>query len=465
VLQFPKSLYGRFFLSLWAVTVLTLGGALALTWLIMTERPESRPADSAALLLKAAQTLDQTGEAGLTAWLRQLEQQSSTTRVWVIGPNGDDLLGRRLPPWIQSALRSPDGGIGTVSPLPVLPSRPLPVLVARDGKHYGISVRPVRPRYQPNFLFLPLEDRWLVLLLAVMVTTVASLLLTRSIARPLRDLGRATRQLAGGALDTRVGHRIRSRSTEWVELARDFDAMANRMQSLVQTRDQLLRDVSHELRSPLARMRVALGLARQSGEDTSVAIERLDSEVERLDHLIGQVLNLARLESSAVTEPFEAVDLGDVIEDIVRDAAFEGLARGVTVRWQPPVEPCVIHGRAVWLASAVENVVRNALRYTQPDTSIDVALAVTPHRVEITVADRGPGVPAADLGRIFEPFYRVSTARERQSGGDGIGLAIVARVLQLHRGQATAAPRDGGGLVVRLTLPRGAADEAITSAA
>jgi two-component system, OmpR family, sensor kinase len=458
MLRFPNSLYGRFFVSLWAVTVLTIGGALALTWLVMSDRPESKPRDATAMFLEAAQTLDSAGEPGLIAWLTRLERDRSPTRVLVIGPDGRELLGRTLPPSVEYALKYPDGGISAVSPLPVLPSRPLPTLVGHDGRHYGISVRPARPRYQPNFMFLPLEDRWLVFLLAVLVTTAASFLLTRSIARPVRALGLATRQLAGGALDTRVTGKIQSRSSELVGLAQDFDAMATRIQALVQTRDQLLRDVSHELRSPLARMRVALGLARQNIADAPDALERLDREVERLDRLIAQVLNLARLEAGSVAGPLESVNVVDIIDDIVRDAAFEGCAREVAVTWHAPVDHCTIPGRAVWLASAVENVVRNALRYTRAGTAVDVALEVLPESVQISVADRGPGVPEAERARIFEPFYRVSAARERDSGGDGIGLAIVARVVQLHGGQATAVARDGGGLVIQLSLPRATRD-------
>ena len=133
MLRFPKTLYGRFFVSLWAVTVLTIGGALGLTWLVMTERPESKPLDATAMFLAAAQTLDTAGEPGLVAWLRRLERDGSTTRVLVIGPDGRELLGRSLPPSVEYALKYPDGGISAVSPLPVLPSRPVPTLVGHDG--------------------------------------------------------------------------------------------------------------------------------------------------------------------------------------------------------------------------------------------------------------------------------------------------------------------------------------------
>jgi two-component system sensor histidine kinase CpxA len=438
---------------LWAVTVLTIGGALVLTWIVMSERPENRSEDSRAMFLTAAQTLDAGGEEALVNWLREIGSRPEAPRVLIVGPSGQELLGRPLPPSIAFALRYPDGGIGESSPLRILPAQPLPLIISRDGRRYAISVRPVRPRYQPNFMFLPIEDRWIVLLLAVFVTTVISFLLARSIARPMRTLAQATRQLAAGALGTRVGQSIDSRAVEVVGLARDFDAMAARIELLVQSRDQLLRDVSHELRSPLARMRVALGLARQSTADVPGALERLDTEVDRLDRLIGQVLNLARLDSTAISAASISVDLVELIDNIVRDAAFEGQARAVTIQWQSPEIPCTVSGQPEWLASAIENVVRNALRYTRDGSSLDLALHQDGETATVSVADHGPGVPEKDLVRIFEPFYRVASARGRDSGGDGIGLAIVARVLQLHGGRATAENRPGGGLVVRLTLP------------
>lgn len=460
--RFPKSLYVRFFLSLWAVTVLTVGGALVLTWLVMTESTSVRMADTRAVFLRVAQTLERGGEPALIEWLRHSEGQAGMPRVLVVGPNGHELLGRALPPSVEFAYRFPDGGVGGASPLRIVPAQPLPVLIDGAGHRYAISVRPARPRYQPNFMFLPIEDRWAVLLLAVIVTTLVSILLARSIAKPLRTLARATRRLAEGALETRVGASIGSRSVELEGLARDFDAMAIRIQALVQSRDRLLRDVSHELRSPLARMRLALGLARQSGDDVPAALDRLDNEVERLDRLIGQVLSLARLDS---TDPLGAtgdVNLVELIDAIVRDARFEGSGRSVTVRWQPEVTACVIPGNGGWLASAVENVVRNALRYTGEGTAVEVTLRLAAETVEVAVTDQGPGVPEPELLRIFDPFYRVSSARGRDSGGDGIGLAIVDRVLRLHGGIAHAENRAGGGLTVRLTLPRNGSGNALS---
>ncbi len=454
MLRFPKSLYGRFFLSLWAVTILTVGGGIGLTWLVLAERADPAASDSRTLLLEAARALDSGGEVSLVGWLRHVQSVHRGVGVFVIGPNGRDLLDRALPPSLAFALAHPDGGVGKDSPLKILPSQPLLVLVARDGRQYGIYLRVWRPPTQPMFRLLSVSDRYLMLLLALAVTAIASSLLTRAIARPVRALGQAARLLAGGALDTRVPAAVHNRRDELGILARDFDTMAIRLQILVQAREQLLCDVSHELRSPLARMRVALGLAHQSEAEVPAALERLDIEVSRLDRLIGQVLSLARLDSNVGPAGFAPIDLVELLESIVQDAIFEGQGRNVTVAWQATVETLLIQGRADWIASAVENVVRNALRYTEPGSSIEVALGTAADGVVIEVRDRGPGVPVAELARIFEPFYRVTTARGRDTGGDGIGLAIVARVLQLHGGHVTAAARTGGGLVIRLWLPR-----------
>jgi two-component system sensor histidine kinase CpxA len=271
----------------------------------------------------------------------------------------------------------------------------------------------------------------------------------------MRALGAATRDLAGGNLDARVAAQVSARADELGTLARDFDAMAARLRDLMRGREQLLRDVSHELRSPLARMRVAVGLARQPGSDAGRELVRLESEIERLDRLIGQVLHLARLDAAVRTELTDSVDLVELIDGIARDAAFEAQPRSVTVAWQPPAAAPPVRGNPAWLASAIENVVRNAVRYTAAGSAVELAVAHDAERVHIVVRDHGPGVPASELTHIFEPFHRVAESRTRETGGDGIGLAITARVLAAHGGSARAENAPGGGLRVTLSLPTG----------
>jgi two-component system, OmpR family, sensor kinase len=445
------SLYGRIFLSFWAVMVLIVGGTAGLTYLALAERGDELPRGSAELTREAARALAEGGEPALRRWLSSEPSHRPALRVLVVGDDGQELLGRPLPPHFGRLLRAPRGGLPDYPGIEVVPARPLPQLVAPDGRHYGILVLP--PHRPFGLLSAIPETRLAVLLLALAVTGTASWLLTRSITRPVRALGRATRDLAGGNLEARVEARVSARRDELGTLARDFDAMAARLRDLMKSREQLLRDVSHELRSPLARMRVAVGLARQPGGDAGHELGRLEREIERLDRLIGQVLHLSRLDAAAHGELADEVDLVEVVDGIARDAAFEAQGRGVTIAWQPPAALPPVRGNAAWLASAIENVVRNAVRYTAAGTAVVLEVAAGAGAARIVVRDHGPGVPAAELEHIFEPFHRVAESRTRDSGGDGIGLAITARVLAAHRGSARAENGPGGGLVVTLSLP------------
>ncbi|MGB6307233.1 MAG: ATP-binding protein, partial [Steroidobacteraceae bacterium] len=242
------------------------------------------------------------------------------------------------------------------------------------------------------------------------------------------------------------------RKDELAVLARDFDAMADQLRANRGAITQLLRDISHELRSPLARMRVALGLARQPPADLSRQLDRLEREIERLDSLISQVLKLARLHGTDAPFAREAFDLDEVIEEVVRDANFEGAVKNCRVRLGGAASTAV-QGNRDLVRSAIENVLRNAVRYSPQDSPVDVSVARSDSGVTILIRDGGPGVPERDLERIFEPFYRVAESRDRDTGGEGIGLAITAQVMKAHGGSAKAANRQGGGLEVRLSLP------------
>lgn len=457
-------LYARILLSFWAVMIAVVIGAVGLTWLVLLERADDLGRAPASLGPAATRALSDGGEPGLVQWLEDaVRRHRDELHIYVVGPDGHELLGRPLPMRAQFALgRGAEYGRGEgpgegppPSPLAarLLPPRPLPVLVSAKGVEYRLVVIAHRG------MLGPFEQPWARLgyfFVAILVTGIASLLLTRSISRPVRALGIAARSLAGGDLAARVAAPVSRRKDELGGLARDFDAMAVRLQELVDAKERLLQDVSHELRSPLARMRVALGLARQSGGDVGTQLDRIELEAERLDALIGQVLALSRLDARGDGQCRDAVDLGDLVDDIARDARFEAQARGVRVEWEPPRVPVRVEGDSALLASAIENVVRNALRYTREASTVVVALEADSARARVVVSDEGPGVPEAELARIFAPFHRVASSRGRDSGGDGLGLAITERVLRTHGGSARAVNRTGGGLVVTLELPRSA---------
>lgn len=274
---------------------------------------------------------------------------------------------------------------------------------------------------------------------------------------PMRRLRRVTQQLAVGDLSARVGEGLIRRKNEVVELGRDVDRMAERIESLVGAQHRLIRDVSHELRSPLARLNVALELARKSaGPLLSAPFDRIERESERLNELIGQLLMLTKLESESGMIQRTDFDIAALIGEIGQDVDFEAKSNDCQVTTKVG-EPLQLKGNRELLRQAIENLVRNAVRYTAPGTAVEISLCRKKSGslgwAHIEVRDQGPGVPDAELQNIFRPFYRVNDARERQSGGAGVGLAISDRAVRLHGGSLRAINSLHGGLIMEMELP------------
>ena len=279
-------------------------------------------------------------------------------------------------------------------------------------------------------------------------------LLSRHLTSPLATLQKAVHGLADGDLQTRVSAgALGRRGDEFGELARDFDRMAERLQSLVERQQILLSDISHELRSPLARLSVALGLARdRAGEDSDPALERIGREVANLDMMIQHLLQLSRLEKEQAlsTSP---VNLPALLSQVVEDSSFEGSVddRGVVFE---PTQTIQVEGDARLLHSAFENVVRNALAHTPDGGEVRVGVKLGSDRTaSVWIRDQGPGVSDELLPQIFEPFFRADPARGVGSGNVGLGLSITRRIIQLHGGRIVARNRPGGGLEVEIVLP------------
>ncbi len=289
-------------------------------------------------------------------------------------------------------------------------------------------------------------------LVTLAVLTLVCFFLARSLAEPVKRLQKAAQRFAGGDYSARVGGGFWLPGKELVALARDFDIMAERTEAVISSRTRLLRDISHELRSPLARLSVALELARRrGGAEGEAALDKIGREAARLDELIGNLLALSRLEHGGQEKRVIAVDL--LLEEVAADALFEARAagRGLRVLRSGPAR---VLGCRESLRRALENIVRNAVTYTAEGSDVEIALDVVDGRVEICVEDCGPGVPEADLPHLFEPFYRVAEGRERSSGGTGIGLAIAMQAVKAHGGSLGVANRHRvSGLRVTMTLP------------
>ncbi|HYA41526.1 MAG TPA: ATP-binding protein [Syntrophobacteraceae bacterium] len=281
--------------------------------------------------------------------------------------------------------------------------------------------------------------------------------LARHISRPISKLRAAARRLADGDLKVRVGAVLGRRSDEISDLGRDFDQMAERIESLIGSQKRLLRDISHEFRSPLTRLTLALEIARgRHGQEAANALERIELEAGRLNALISKLLMLARLESGADQIEMAPFDMAELLEELVADADFEARGRNCRVR-VVATQSCIVKGSRELLRSAIENVLRNAVRHTAENTEVRVALRLEtdggPARAGIEVQDEGPGVPEAALADLFSPFYRVGDARDRKQGGTGLGLAITERAVRLHGGRVQAANAPHGGLSVKIDLP------------
>jgi two-component system sensor histidine kinase CpxA len=248
---------------------------------------------------------------------------------------------------------------------------------------------------------------------------------------------------------------IVQRRDEIGELARDFNHMASRIERLMQAQRRLIANVSHELRSPLTRLSLALGLMRRrSDSGDPISLARMSREIERLNSLIGQLLTLSRLEYLDLPGPMETLDLSAIVHEIAADANFEATSIGVSVR-VPECDACTIRGAPDLVRSAIENVVLNAVKYTDPHTAVSVHLvrATDGRTASVVVQDQGPGLPETELAHVFEPFYRADAARDRHTGGAGLGLAITHRVVTLHGGSVSATNLASRGLECRITFP------------
>lgn len=290
--------------------------------------------------------------------------------------------------------------------------------------------------------------------LPIVAGLIASLLCAAGLAwyfaKPIRQLRAAFDTAADGNLAVRVTPAMGGRRDELADLGRDFDYMTGRLQALVEGQQRLLHDVSHEMRSPLARLQAAIGLARQQPARIEDSLQRIAGEGERMDRLVGELLTLSRLEAGA-SGPLEAVDIGELLPDIVEDARFEGAARQVRITYDPGL-PAVVQANGELLQRAIENVMRNAVRHSPEGGTVSLSTrSGDSGRLAIRITDQGPGVSAAQLEAIFQPFFRGE--EPGFGGGCGLGLAIARRAISAIGGTIRASRGAECGLVIDIELP------------
>ena len=413
----------------------------------------------------AAEIFDRDGQAALAAYMDRIERATAIHAV-LFNDRGNELSGRAIPGGaVELAKRADKSGATEVQ------SHGKTRLIAQDaqaadGSRYTLVAEiPVNgrgflsgPPYQRGSIDLPPLHVLTPRLVAVLLTGgILCYWLARNFTAPVIKLRATTQELANGNLAARVGNAMGQRRDELAHLGHDFDRMAEHIQTLVNAQRRLLGDISHELRSPLARLRVALELARQcAGQDESKKLDRIEREAENINEMVGQLLTLSRIECNTDGVGNSTIDLAEIVREVADDADFEARSRKRTVR-VVECEECATTGSVELLRSSIENVLRNAVRYTAEGTEVEIGLQCETEGEQpfavITVRDHGPGVPEHAITDIFRPFYRVADARDRQTGGTGLGLAITARGIQLHGGTVKAANASSGGLIVTIRLP------------
>ncbi len=317
-----------------------------------------------------------------------------------------------------------------------------------DGETYVYVLE--LARFQPPTFF---TSRLLLQILAVvLIGGLFCYFLARYMTSPLIKLRGATQRLAEGEFDTRVAEKVGKRGDELGLLAKDFDEMAERIENLIDSEKRLTQDISHELRSPLARMNVALELVRaKTNPESQKLLQRIENESGRLNEMIGQLLTLSKLETGSQNFEKHEINLTKLVESIAADANFEAKANNKSVKIIKKDEAKVF-GNEQLLRSAVENVLRNAIRYTEENSEVEISIDTALSKATIKIKDYGEGVPEAELEKLFKPFYRVQEARDRRSGGTGLGLAIAERSVNNHSGKLIAKNTDKG-LLVEIELP------------
>jgi two-component system sensor histidine kinase CpxA len=405
------------------------------------------------------------GVKALERYVGSFEYDPGVVNYVFTGGGDNDVLGRRADPPVLRLVESLAEAASGVQRVDHTERIIAEKIVDARGTPYVVVVDYPLPSIMGRSLveFVPGwsggRDRATVFrVLAVLgVTGVICFLLARHIAGPIDRLRAATRKIANEQLQTRADAKDLHRKDEIADLGRDFDRMAERIEQLVTAQRVLLADVSHALRSPLARLNLALGLARQrSDPSASEHLDRIERETERLNTLIGQLLTMARVDSGVDLERRTAFDLATVVDEVAIDADYEARGRQCIVQFDHRSE-CPVHGAREVLRGAIENVVRNAVRHTADRTTVEISThlhdAAGAPRAVIQVRDHGPGVPVDAVGTLFAPFQRLTNSARQSPDGSGLGLAIARRAFEVHGGSATAANLPEGGFLVTLELP------------
>ena len=446
------TLFLKIFLWFWLAMALIVGALTLVNWSQQNEPivRQWRVAVGESMNIHsqtAAQIFDAEGKTGLDRFLERLGKSGRILGIGLFRPNGEQIAGDQLQFDIKNvlerALTSDETEFDRTNEDSLIAKK----TILQNGETVVLITQWERPR-QPSFLAAA-QTQILRILALVFTAGLVCYGLARYLTAPIGKLRRAARQFASGDLHTRLDTKRRD---EFGELAREFDRMAERIETLVTSEKRLTQDISHELRSPLARLNVALELARnKANAETRPLIERIETESNRLNEMISQLLVLSKLETGSENFNRREVNLTRLFEQIIADADFEAQANDKAVKIIRK-DAVKVFGNETLLRSAIENVMRNAVRYTAEKTAVEVKLTAENKHAVVSIRDYGAGVPETEIEKLFRPFYRVNAARERKTGGIGLGLAIAERAVHAHQGTIKARNTENG-LAVEISLP------------
>lgn len=449
-----RSLYWKIFLSFWLATILII---ITTAWVTSEiAQKASIPAREQLFMDSYANAAVATFESGqhdaLKKWLAHTGNSKKMT-LYLLCSTGEIVSNQQAPQQIRRiasdlAKEQLDDGLLKFGNLIVSHE-----ILSTSGKAYRLAALSERPL--SHFVVIPWAGLTIRLVIAIFISGLICYILSIYLTKRLRFLGLAAKSIATGKLNTRVNHLKGPARDEIAELSYEFDRMAEQLEALVNSKERLLQDISHELRSPLARLQIAIELGRNKTHGVAdVEFCRMEIECLRLNTLIGEILEFARLDKSA-----DALDkthslILELLTDIAADANFEYNNEHTRVVVDALVNPVLYIDKRL-MHRAIENIVRNALRYSPPQELVTISLTTDDSLKQcyIDISDKGPGVPNEQLQTIFNPFYRVDTSRTKKTGGYGLGLSIAEKAVALHQGTIVAKNKIDGGLQVRITIP------------
>lgn len=460
--KMPSSLFTKIFLwfCIYILTVFAAGFYISLTSLDYSSCSKIvNKINTEALLLYGETLVEKYEEEGPGALARSVNrlESSGDLNVFFFDDRGKEALGR-LPAELSKAqvqsifkekTNNSAAGFKQISHKIYM----VRDIAGKSGKTYIVIAEP-KHNFLGNFLVKFLLSRLIIFLI---IAGGFSYLLSRYLTNPIRALQAATQKLAMGNLSARIGLQKGKRMDEIGDLTRDFDVMAEKIEILEDVRRQFLSDISHEFRSPLSRLNIAVGMARKKNHNNiAYCLDRIEQESERLTNIIDRILATTQKRNFVATDKPETIHLNHLLTEILKDAEFQAQSRRCTVAIKTDTEVWFTGIRHL-IKTALENVIYNAIQYTRAGTSVEICLKSKNRSggrsCAIVVRDHGTGVPENALRKIFEPFYRTDDSRDRRSGGTGLGLAITERAVQYHHGTVMAANSPGGGLMVEITLP------------